>query len=217
MKRLLNLTRALVHRLLVLIGAVGLTFALFLVLPVIQSIGNAPDNEMLIRTVDAVAPPPPPPIEEPPPEEEEPEEEPELEPQQAEPLDLSELELALNPGMGAGLPAGALKIDLGTATSSGGIDELFSMAELDQRPRPTYQPGPTVTTKLREHTPGTVYVIFIVNQDGRVENARVQKSSHPALDKTALDAVAKWRFEPGKRNGEPVRFRMRVPMTFPKM
>jgi len=32
----------------------------------------------------------------------------------------------------------------------------------------------------------------------------------------AINCVKSWKFEPGKRNGEPVRFRMMAPITFPK-
>jgi len=53
MKRLSDIARSIMHRLLVLAGAAGLTLALFLVLPVIQSIGYAPDDQLMIRTVDA--------------------------------------------------------------------------------------------------------------------------------------------------------------------
>jgi protein TonB len=47
-----------------------------------------------------------------------------------------------------------------------------------------------------------------------VQRATVQKSSHPAFEAPALTAVGKWRFEPGKRKGESVAFKMRVPITF---
>ena len=59
-------------------------------------------------------------------------------------------------------------------------------------------------------------MLFVVDQDGRVDSPRVQKSTNPEFDRAALKAVKQWKFEPGKRNGEPVRFRMRVPITFPK-
>jgi len=42
----------------------------------------------------------------------------------------------------------------------------------------------------------------------------VQQSPDPVFDRAALDAIKKWKFEPGKRNGKPVRFRMRQPITF---
>ena len=55
----------------------------------------------------------------------------------------------------------------------------------------------------------------MVDQDGRVDAPRVQRSTNPEFDRAALNAVKQWKFEPGKRNGQ-VRFRMRVPITFPK-
>jgi protein TonB len=55
-----------------------------------------------------------------------------------------------------------------------------------------------------------------VDRDGRVRNAKVLSSTDPAFEGAALSAVKKWKFEPGKRKGQAVRFRMRVPVTFPK-
>jgi TonB family protein len=136
--------------------------------------------------------------------------------EEAPPLDLSQLELALNPGDGAGL-LGDFVNQLNPLTSSGAeVDALFSMADLDQKPRVLYQPGPVLNKQIRQQAPGTVYIIFIVDQRGRVENPIVQKSSDPVFERSALAAVKQWKFEPGKRNGQPVRFRMRVPITFPK-
>jgi protein TonB len=96
------------------------------------------------------------------------------------------------------------------------LDAVFSMADLDQKPRVIYQPGPTMDAKIRKKAPGTVYILFVVDQSGRVANPVVQKATDPAFEKPALAAVKQWKFEPGKRNGKAVRFRMRVPITFPK-
>ena len=213
------LLRELSDRFLALIGTSVLTLVFFLVLPLIQAITAQPDADVMVRSVDTGAlPPPPPPPEEPPPEEEE--EEPEPPPdlmEEAPPLDLSQLEIALEPGVGGGLMAGDFAMDLGTVmAASENVDALFSMADLDQRPRVIYQPGPQLTAGLRKRGGGTVYVLFIVDQGGRVQNPIVQSTPDPAYERPATDTVKKWRFEPGKRNGEPVRFRMRVPITFPK-
>ena len=62
---------------------------------------------------------------------------------------------------------------------------------------------------------GLKHIVFVVNEQGRVEGPRVWKSDNPMFDKSALDAVKKWRFEPGQRGGKPVRFRFRVPIAFP--
>ena len=73
-----------------------------------------------------------------------------------------------------------------------------------------------MTPEVRRKAPGTVYILFLVGTDGRVENPIVQKSSDPIFEKPALAAIKQWKFEPGKRSGQPVRFRMRVPITFPE-
>jgi len=208
------------HKLLVLVGAVVLSLALFLILPILESINSGPKTDLLIQTVDTanVPPPPPPPEEEKKKEEPEPEKEPPKLNDEAPPLDLSQLELALNPGGGGGdglLPDMTNKLG-GASADSGDVDSLFSLSDLDQKPRVMFQPSPLLDAKLRKSGPATVYVLFIVDQNGRVQDARIQNSSNPLFDVVALTAVKKWKFEPGKRNGESVRFRMRVPVTFPK-
>jgi periplasmic protein TonB len=197
--------------------ALFLALAVFLVLPILEQVGKPPDADTEIRSVgaDQLPPPPPPPMEE---EEEEPEEEetpPELN-EEAPPLDLSQLELALNPGFGEGLGGDfAIKLAGIEKRAAEEAGEIFSMAELDQQPRVVFQPAPQYPPDLRKKKlSGTVYVLFIVDPAGRVKQPKVQSSSHPAFDQPALKAVQRWRFEPGKRKGKPVPFKMRVPITF---
>lgn len=214
-----GLLGALLRRVLVLLGAAGLTLAFFLVLPLLQTYTAPPPNDLLLQTVDTAqleAPPPPPPPE--PEKEPEREEEPPQLEERTPPLDLSQLELALNPtGLSDRWLGGDFAVQLNTVTAhEKSVDAIFSLADLDQKPRVIYQPGPLVSKEIRRHAPGTVYVIFIVDVQGRVENPVVQKSSDPVFERPALNAVKQWKFEPGKRNGQTVRFRMRVPITFPK-
>lgn len=191
----------------------------FLVLPLMQTITQPRDMDMELRDADIANVPPPPPPPEPEKEEQKEEEPPPPElADEAPPLDLSQLELALNPGFSEGWMGGgdfAVKLNTGLAKDDT-LDSVFSMADLDQKPRVIYQPGPSLDATARRKTPGTVYIIFIVDQRGRVENPMIQNSTDPVFEKPALAAVKQWKFEPGKRNGQPVRFRMRVPVTFPK-
>lgn len=206
------------HRLWVALGAVGLTLIFFLILPLMQTITQPRNMDMELQSVDTANVPPPPPPPEPEPEEEQEEEQPPPElMDEAPPLDLSQLELALNPGFSDGWMGGDFAVSLKTvASQEDSLDAVFSMADLDQKPRVVYQPGPTLDKQTRRKAPGTVYIIFIVDQRGRVVNPVVQKSTDPVFIKSALAAVKQWKFEPGKRNGKAVRFRMRVPVTFPK-
>lgn len=211
---------ALLRRLMGLIGAVGLTLVFFLVLPLMQAIGGGPTSDLDLAQLETteLPPPPPPPVEEEREEEEEHDETPPELTEEAQPLDLSQLELALNPGFSDGWLGGDFAVKLNTlgGEDGKGLDELFSLSDLDQRPRAIYQPSPILSEKVRKRAPGTVYILFIVDERGRVVQPKVQKSTDPVFDRPALNAVKQWKFEPGKRKGEPVRFRMRVPITFPK-
>ena len=210
--------RALLYLLLILIGAAAATLALFLLLPIIQDIGKTEQKQK--KFVEAGMVDDPPEMEDVEEEEpDEPEEEPEP-PQLNEldqPLDLSQLELALNQG---GVGGGWMRSDLAAQLNNlaGGDangDEGISF-EVDQKPRAVYQPSPQLNAALREKAPATVYVLFVVNKAGRVENPIVQRSTDPSFERSAVSAVRKWKFEPGKRGGRAVSYRMRVPITFPK-
>jgi protein TonB len=61
---------------------------------------------------------------------------------------------------------------------------------------------------------GEVLVEFVVDESGRVHDPRVVRASSPIFEPATLQAVAKWRFEPGKSHGRVVRFRMAVPVIF---
>ena len=205
-------------RILALLGACLITASLFLVLPLIQAITETPlDSQMLLATTDVSLPPPPPP-----PDMEEPEPEPEEEPppemaEESEPLDLSMLELALDGGVGDGWMGGDFAVSLGNlGDSAAEVQELFSLAELDQQPRIVHQTQPVLDAKARKRTPGQVVVIFIVDAQGRVEQAKVQRSSDPIFERPTLNAVKQWKFEPGLRNGRAVSSRMMIPITFPQ-
>lgn len=204
-----------------LVLGVALTVVLFLLLPVLQDVGKQKvKTDLELTAVDTVEPPPPPPAaeekkEEPPPEEAPP---PELT-ETAAPLDLSQLELALSPGMGDGV-GGDFAVKLSVAGAEGGAgmqssEDIFSLADLDQAPRVVFQPAPQYPPEMKKKKmQGTVHVLFLVDKDGRVKEPKVQKSDHSAFDGPALSAVKRWRFEPGKVGGAAVQFRMRVPITF---
>ncbi len=211
--------RNLLHPVLVLLGAAFLTAVFFFVLPLMQVIGEPPDDSTVVSDVDVVIEPPPPPPPEP---EEEEEEEEEPEPPELseapEPLSLEQLELLLGAGGVGGWAQADFTVNLkhvidSSSESSGG---LFDVAELDQKPRVIYQASPVMTDRVRQAAPGTVFIIFIVDERGRVQNPKIQRSDDPAFNTPALNAVKQWRFEPGRRNGEPVRFRMGVPIKFPE-
>jgi periplasmic protein TonB len=62
---------------------------------------------------------------------------------------------------------------------------------------------------------GLVLLSAEVYADGHVGEVRIRKScGHSLLDRSALDAVRYWKFEPGKRMGVPVNMWVDVPVRF---
>lgn len=51
---------------------------------------------------------------------------------------------------------------------------------------------------------GTVFLYGEVGPDGLAHNLRVVRSIGHGLDEEAIEAVAKWRFRPGEKDGKPV-------------
>lgn len=83
-------------------------------------------------------------------------------------------------------------------------------------PVATYRPGAGYTPEARrEKIEGTVKLSIVVDTLGNV--ADVQETSAPlgfGLDKNAIDAVKKWKFNPATRAGDPVSVRVMVEVSF---
>ncbi len=137
---------------------------------------------------------------------------------------LSAIEAALSGQLGGGGDfAEALSFSsggrIGGTGKAGALDEkleeAFSLAEIDQKPRPIFQAAPIYPSAMRgKKLEGVVTVIFVVDPAGKVANPRVEKSTHDAFDRPALDAVKQWRFEPAIKEGQRVACKMRVPIRF---
>lgn len=68
---------------------------------------------------------------------------------------------------------------------------------------------------MEEGVQGRVDVQFVVERDGSVSSVKVVRSVSPALDREAVRVVQSLpRFTPGRQNGQPVRCRYTLPITF---
>lgn len=83
-------------------------------------------------------------------------------------------------------------------------------------PRPRSTPGPTYPrASLRRGETGEVLLRIHVGSNGRTEAVDVVRSSgFERLDRAAVSAVRRWRFEPAMRDGQPVRGEVQVPVDF---
>lgn len=89
-------------------------------------------------------------------------------------------------------------------------EEPLTQPRYRSNPPPAY---PREARRLRRE--GTVLLRVVVNTSGGVDQVEVEASSGtPALDEAACIAVARWRFEPGRRGDTPVACRVTVPVRF---
>jgi TonB family protein len=92
---------------------------------------------------------------------------------------------------------------------------VLASNELDAAPVAIHQEPPEYPFSMRlDGKRGEVLLEFTVMEDGSVSNPQVVKSSHPDFEAPAVEALLKWRFRPGTKDGHPVSTRMRVPIIF---
>jgi periplasmic protein TonB len=67
----------------------------------------------------------------------------------------------------------------------------------------------------RRNYQGTVKLDVLVDRQGRAAQIRVaQSSGYPILDRSAIESVRRWRFEPARRSGRPIEMWVQVPVRF---
>ncbi len=192
--------------------ALAVSLLLFLILPITQWTGAAPEQP---TTLSIAAAPPPPPAQEPPPPSELPP--PAPEPESVEPpppLTLSQLQLAMNPGMGS-LSAADFSFNWNEGESLEEQLKAFEVADLDQPPKALYMPEPNYPYSMqRAGIEGVVQLVMKIGIDGRPIEMTASCPERPQLEKLTLDAARRWRFEPGTVNGREIQYWIRMPVEF---
>jgi protein TonB len=104
----------------------------------------------------------------------------------------------VGPGHGGGYGGGAYRV-------GGGVSA----------PKVVYDPDPEYSEEARKAKyQGTVVLWLVVAPDGHPQQIRVQRSLGMGLDEKAMEAVRQWRFEPAKKDGQPVPVMINVEVNF---
>jgi periplasmic protein TonB len=137
---------------------------------------------------------------------------------------LSAIEAALSgQGAGGGDFGGAANFASGGiigGTGAGGganasLEQVFNAADIDQKPRAVYQSAPAYPSDMRgKKVEGVVTLIFVVESTGKVSDLKVESSSNPSFERPAIEAVRRWKFDPGLKAGQAVSCKMRIPIRF---
>lgn len=69
-------------------------------------------------------------------------------------------------------------------------------------------------TAIQSGVQGKVYVIAYINEKGGVDDVKLVKGIGAGCDESAITAVKKTKFTPGKQKGVPVKVKLTIPLTF---
>jgi TonB family protein len=82
-------------------------------------------------------------------------------------------------------------------------------------PKAVYSPSPPFPPSAQQdRITGEVIMEAVVDENGRVQSVRVTRSARADLDDSAVATLKTWRFEPARQNGEAVKARIDITMTF---
>lgn len=110
---------------------------------------------------------------------------------------------------------GVITIPQGRPHGFGKGIEIFDISKLDKAPVPKVRANPVYPFEMRRAgITGEVTVDFIVDSNGDVQNAYALRSTQRDFEQPAVQAVSKWKFSPGRKNGRAVATHMQVPIVF---
>lgn len=107
--------------------------------------------------------------------------------------------------LGVGLLAAAPQDQSGVNKVGGGVTA----------PRVISRSDPQYTDEAQAaKVEGTVLLSVVIAPDGMAHNINVVKSLGSGLDEKAVEAVQKWKFAPGTKDGAPVSVRAQIEVNF---
>jgi TonB family protein len=82
-------------------------------------------------------------------------------------------------------------------------------------PVPIYKPEPEFSEEARRaHFQGTVVLFVVVDANGDPRNVKVLRPLGLGLDQKAVEAVNRWKFRPGMKDGNPVPVQATIEINF---
>lgn len=90
-----------------------------------------------------------------------------------------------------------------------------SASAADAQPKVVKQTEPVYPQGMKNSRMiGEVTIAFTVDTSGNVVDPKIIRSNNPGFEQAAIEAVLKWKFKPGIKDGKAVKTRMQIPITF---
>jgi TonB family protein len=117
-----------------------------------------------------------------------------------------------NEGGGDGIGHGSGR---GPGSRGGCCNGIYTVGDGVSSPRVIFKPEPDYSDEARKiRLQGVVVVSAVVAPDGRPTRLRIARSLGMGLDEKALEAVNRWRFEPARKDGQPVAVQISIEVDF---
>jgi len=82
-------------------------------------------------------------------------------------------------------------------------------------PRATYAPDPAYSEEARsDKYQGICVLDLVVGPDGKTYDVKVSRAIGDGLDLAAVESVRQWKFEPARKDGQPVAVAIQVEVSF---
>jgi TonB family protein len=121
-------------------------------------------------------------------------------------------------GMGSGIGSGSgggIGNGIGNGAGSGSGGQVYRPGGGVTNPVPIYSPEAEYPREARKAgLQGSVLLALVVDPSGRAVDIQVIRTLGMGLEGAARDAVSKWRFKPGTKDGKPVPVLVQVEVTF---
>lgn len=102
---------------------------------------------------------------------------------------------------------------LGLSLHAQDADGVYT--KVDENPSPVKTAKPNYPSDLkRDGVEGIVAISCVIDENGEVISSKVTKSSNPGFEKSALDAISRWKFKPAKKDGKAVKVKVTIPFRF---
>ncbi len=105
--------------------------------------------------------------------------------------------------------------DQHTSAKANEQEKVYEVGGDVKSPKLVHYVEPDFSPKSKEaYVEGTVKISTVVTKAGETRDMRVTSGLNSEEDRTAVEALKQWKFEPGTRNGEAVNVRVTVEISF---
>jgi TonB family protein len=93
-------------------------------------------------------------------------------------------------------------------------EQVYDLGPGITPPRVVRQVSPQYSGSRGVRVVGSVTIGLVVTSRGRPKNPQIVKSLEKDVDKSAVEAVQQWKFDPAKKDGKPVAVRITLEIDF---